>query len=185
MSQIFIVLPLAVFHTRLFLPLTTATIITSFLTRICTYTFFWHFTKKLVQNKHAVEKLLAKINWLQFGFVGIKNVEANVYEVVISQQLSFNCWGCRSLLRKSWFSGCINDLSQIIKRFCRNIWFNYLNEVLFCHLASSPKSYKYFSGHALQAADLHPVLLVTSHPVKICALSSTCNLSVSKISANW
>ena len=63
--------------------------------------------------------------------------------------------------------------------------FDYLNEVLFSHLSSSPKSYKCFSGHALQAADLDPVLLVTSHPVKVCALSSACNLSVPKISANW
>ena len=72
---------MAVFHTRLLLPLTTATIITSFLTRLCTYIFLWHFKKELVRNKHAVEELLAKINWLQFGFVGIKNAEPNVYEV--------------------------------------------------------------------------------------------------------
>ena len=149
MSHIFTVLTLAVFHTRLFLPLTTATIITSFLTRICTYKFFWHFTKELVRNKHAVEEVLAKISLLQFGFVDITNIEANVYEVVSSQQLSFNCWGCRSLFRKSCFSGCINRVSQIIKRFCSNIRFDYFNEVLFCHLASSPKSYKSFSGLAL------------------------------------
>ena len=110
---------------------------------------FLAFTKELVRNKHAVEEVLAKINLLQFGFVGITNIEANVYEVVRSQQLSFNCWGCRSLFRKSCFSGCINRLSQIIKRFCSNIRFDYFNEVLFCHLASSPKSYKSFSGHAL------------------------------------
>ena len=146
---------------------------------------FLAFTKELVRNKHAVEEVLAKINLLQFGFVGITNIEANVYEVVSSQQLSFNCWGCRSLFRKSCFSGCINRLSQIIKRFCSNIRFDYFNEVLFCHLASSPKSHKCFSGHALQAADLDPVLLVTSHPVKICALSSARNRSVPKISANW
>ena len=44
----------------------------------------WYFTKELAQNKHAVEEHPAKINWLQFGFVGIKNIEANVYEVVSS-----------------------------------------------------------------------------------------------------
>ena len=48
---------MAVFHKRLFLPLTTATIITSFLTRLCTYKFLWHFKKELVRNKHAVEEL--------------------------------------------------------------------------------------------------------------------------------
>ena len=44
----------------------------------------WHFAKELAQNKHAVEELPAKINWLQFGFVGIKNIEANVYEAASS-----------------------------------------------------------------------------------------------------
>ena len=75
--------------------LTTATITTSFFTRTCNYEFLWHFTKELVRKKHAVEELPA-INRLQFWFVGIKNIEANVYEVVSSQQVSFNCWGCRS-----------------------------------------------------------------------------------------
>ena len=42
----------------------------------------------------------------------------------------------------------------------------------------------YFSGHALKAAVLDPILLVTSHPVKICALRSTRDFSVPKISAD-
>ena len=66
----------------MFLPLTTARIITSFLTRTCAYQFFGHFTKEMVWNKNPAEELLAKINWLQFGSVGIKNIEANVNEVV-------------------------------------------------------------------------------------------------------
>ena len=37
-------------------------------------------------------------------------------------------------------------------------------------MPSSPKSYKCFPGHVLKAADLDPILPVTSHPVKICAL---------------
>ena len=55
-----------------------------FFLHTCTYKFFWHFMKELVRNKHAVEELLSKMNWLQFGFVDIKNVEANVYEAVSS-----------------------------------------------------------------------------------------------------
>ena len=86
MSQIFTVLTLAVFHSRVFLPLATATITTSFLTRTCNYEFLLYLTKELVRNKHAVEELLAKVNWLQFWFVGIKSIEANIYEVVSSQK---------------------------------------------------------------------------------------------------
>ena len=36
----------------------------------------------MVWNKNPAEELLVKINWLQFGSVGIKNIEANVNEVV-------------------------------------------------------------------------------------------------------
>ena len=36
----------------------------------------------MVWNKNPAEELLAKINWLQFGSVGIKNIEPNVNEVV-------------------------------------------------------------------------------------------------------
>ena len=82
LSQIFAVLTLAVFRTHLFLPLTTAAVTTPFLARTCNETFFWHFTKKLFRNKHAIEELSTKINWLQFWFDGIKNIEANVYKVV-------------------------------------------------------------------------------------------------------
>ena len=39
--------------------------------------------KELVRKSHAFEEL-SKMNWLQFGFVGTKNVEANVYEAVSS-----------------------------------------------------------------------------------------------------
>ena len=52
-------------------------------------------------------------------------------------------------------------------------------------MPSFPKSYKCFSGHALKAADLDPIFLVTSHPVKICALSNARDVSVPKISAKW
>ena len=52
-------------------------------------------------------------------------------------------------------------------------------------MPSSPKSSKCFSGDALKAPDLDPILLVTLHPVKICALSSAHDFSVPKISANW
>ena len=91
LSQIFTVLKLTVLHAHLFLSLTVATITTSFLTRACNYKFSWHFTKELVGNKHVVEELPVKINWLQFWFAGIKNIEAKVYEVVSSQQASCNC----------------------------------------------------------------------------------------------
>ena len=96
LPQIFKVLTLTVFHTRLLFPLTTATFATSYLTCTCNYKVFWHLTKVLILNKPAVEELPAKINYLQFWFVGVKDIEANVYEVVSSQQVSFNCWGCRS-----------------------------------------------------------------------------------------
>ena len=48
-------------------------------------------------------------------------------------------------------------------------------------MPSSQKSYTCFSGHALKAGDLDPILLVTSHPVKICALSSGWDFSFPKI----
>ena len=112
LSQIFIVLTMA-FHTCLFLPLTTATIIKSLLTCTSTSELFWHFTKELVRNKHATEGLLAKINWLQFGFVGIKNIEANVYEVVTSQQLSFKLFFG---LHKS----CISNHQKILQQY--SVW---------------------------------------------------------------
>ena len=108
LTQVFTVLTLAVFHSRVFLRLITATIITSVLTRTCNYEFLWYFTKELVWNKHAVEELPAKIEWLHFWFVSIKNIETNVFEVVSSQQVPFDCWGCWSSFRKSCFSGCIN-----------------------------------------------------------------------------
>ena len=84
LSQIFAVLTLAVFRTHLLLLFTTATITKSFLTRTCNKKFFWHFTKKLFWNKHAIEELPTKIKLLQFWFGGIKNIEANVYKVVSS-----------------------------------------------------------------------------------------------------
>ena len=52
-------------------------------------------------------------------------------------------------------------------------------------MSSSQKSYKCFSGHTLKAGDLDQILLVKSHPVKICALSSGRDFSVPKISAYW
>ena len=82
---------LAGFFTHLIFPLTTAAITTSFLTRTCSYKYFSHITKKLAWNKDAIEELSTKVNWLEFWFVGIKNIEANVYEAISSQQVSFNC----------------------------------------------------------------------------------------------
>ena len=84
LSQIFAVLTLALFRTHLFLHLTTATITTSFLARTCNQNFFWHLTKKLFWNKHVLEELPTKINWLQFWFGGIKNIEVNADKVVSS-----------------------------------------------------------------------------------------------------
>ena len=81
LSKISTVLTLAVFRTRLILPLTTATINTAFLSRTCSYKFFWRFA----WNKHATEKLPTKITWFEFWLVGIKNIKPKVYEVVGSQ----------------------------------------------------------------------------------------------------
>ena len=84
MLKIFTVLTLEVFHSRVLLPLTTATITTFFLTRTCNYEFLQDFTKELIRNEHAIKELPAKINWLHFWLVGIKNIETNVYEVEVS-----------------------------------------------------------------------------------------------------
>ena len=40
--------------------------------------------KKLFRNKHAIEEHPTKINWLQFWFGDIMNIEANVSKVVSS-----------------------------------------------------------------------------------------------------
>ena len=95
----------------------------------------------------------------------------------------------RKSFRKSCFSGCVNHVSQIIKRFWCNIRFDCFYELFLAIwkwqlLNFSPKSHKYFSEHDLKAADLNPVLLVTSHPIKICVLSSTRDFSVPRISSN-